>query len=57
MLKATDELLAVGKKQPTLLEAGARDFAFSLSNLFIGAVFLEAAARESYRHSEILALR
>lgn len=62
VLTATEELLTVVQKQPALVEAGARDFAFSLSNLFIGAVFLQNAALSAdrlpiYRHSELLALR
>ena len=68
MLAATEEMLAVGQGQPTVVEAGARDFALSLSNLFIGAVLLQNAAlalgttattsnEPVYRHAELLALR
>lgn len=73
VLTASEELLAVGQRQPALLEAGARDFALSLSNLFIAAVFLQNAAlaggggggggertssdTHPYRHAELLALR
>lgn len=66
VLAATEEMLAVGQGQPTVVEAGARDFALSLSNLFIGAVLLQNAAigttattsnEPVYRHAELLALR
>ena len=53
-----DEMLLVVKKQPALLESGAKDFSFSLSNLYISTLLLEnATLAKDDQSAEILAKR
>lgn len=60
-------MVAVGEKNPALLEFGARDFAFSLCNIYIGSLLVAnalsasngkaTAAGASIQNAELLALR
>lgn len=53
-----DEMLMTVKKQPMILESGARDFAFSLCNLFISTLMLEHAINvKGNSHTDLLAKR
>ena len=58
VLALMDEMLKIGQSQPALLESGARDFSFSLSNIFVASMFLQnAIAPNTYSNAELLALR
>lgn len=58
VLSMLDEMIKIGQTQSNLLEYGARDFAFSLSNIFLASVFLQnATLPNTYSNAELLALR
>lgn len=58
LLASLDAIIGLVKGQPTILEAGSRDFALSLSNIFIAAMFLEEAARQPQNaEAQLLAAR
>lgn len=58
ILSIINEMIKIGENQPTILEAGARDFAISLSTLFVASILLEnASILNAYSNAEFVAIK